>query len=141
VIFGTFDAREFFDMGTSDTNTKVIKSTCGLCQAGCGVLIHMNGDAHPDPVVWLHPDTAHRYGIEDGDKVDIETRQGRIRQQARVTGVDYAWCFPEQGSAGQYGWSEANINILTNGHVPDGSEVGTPTLRGILCKISKAKSK
>ena len=25
-------------------NTKVVKSTCGLCQAGCGVLIHMEGD-------------------------------------------------------------------------------------------------
>ena len=104
-------------------------------------------DAHPDPVVWLHPDTAHQYGINDGDWVDIETQQGRIRQQAyvtpdiapRVAGVDYAWWFPEQGPENLYGWQAANINCLTDDHVPDGSEMGTPTLRGILCKISKTK--
>jgi len=104
-------------------------------------------DAHPNPVVWLHPDTARRHGIGDGDWVDIETKQGRIKQQAHVTadidprvaGVDYAWWFPEEGPEGQYGWHEANINMLTADHVPAGSEMGTPTLRGIVCKISKAK--
>jgi anaerobic selenocysteine-containing dehydrogenase len=103
-------------------------------------------DAHPNPVIWLHPETARQYGIMDGDRVHIETKRGRITQQAHVTtdidprvaGVDYAWWFPEQGPERLYSWAEANINVLTDDHVPVGSEMGTPTLRGILCKISKA---
>ncbi|UCD70661.1 MAG: molybdopterin-dependent oxidoreductase [Syntrophobacterales bacterium] len=102
----------------------------------------------PDPFMWIHPDTARTYSIADGDWVDIETKRGHIRQKAhlteaidpRVVGVDYAWWFPERGSADLYGWSEANINILTDDKPPYGREMGTPNLRGILCKISPADS-
>jgi anaerobic selenocysteine-containing dehydrogenase len=102
--------------------------------------------AHPGPIVWLHPDTARSSGIADGDWVAIETKQGCIRQQARLTtaidprvvGADYAWWFPERGPASLYGWREANLNVLTDDHVPAGCEMGTPTLRGIRCKISRA---
>ena len=73
----------------------------------------------------------------------IETRRGRIRQKARLTdhidprvvGVDYAWWFPENGPEKLYGWEQANINILTDDNPPYGAELGTPNLRGILCKI------
>ncbi|MCK4854189.1 MAG: hypothetical protein KAT31_08000, partial [Bacteroidales bacterium] len=55
----------------------------------------------------------------------------------RVVGVDYAWWFPERGYENLYGWAEANINILTDDNPPYAREMGTPNLRGILCKISK----
>jgi len=54
-----------------------------------------------------------------------------------VVGVDYAWWFPERGYENLYGWAEANINILTDDNPPYAREMGTPNLRGILCKISK----
>jgi len=102
---------------------------------------------HPEPVVWIHPDTAAALGIVEGDTVYIETKRGRIRQKAvvtadidrRVAGVDYGWWFPEKGPEGMYGWSEANVNILTDDGLPWGREMGTPNLRGFLCKIYKAQ--
>jgi anaerobic selenocysteine-containing dehydrogenase len=101
---------------------------------------------HPEPVVWIHPDTATKLSIAGGDRVYIETKRGRIQQKAmvttdidqRVVGVDYAWWFPEKGAKGMYGWAEANLNILTDDAPPWGAEMGTPNLRGILCKVYKA---
>jgi anaerobic selenocysteine-containing dehydrogenase len=99
----------------------------------------------PEPVVFIHPDTAGKHGIAEDDWVYIETKRGQIRQKARLTtdidprvvGVDYAWWFPERGYENLYGWAEANINILTDDSPPYAREMGTPNLRGILCKISK----
>ena len=102
---------------------------------------------HPEPVVWIHPDTAAALGIAEGEVVYVETKRGRIRQKAvvtadidrRVAGVDYGWWFPEKGPGDMYGWSEANVNILTDDGPPWGREMGTPNLRGFLCKIYKAQ--
>jgi anaerobic selenocysteine-containing dehydrogenase len=102
-------------------------------------------ETQPDPVVWLHPDTASRHGIKENEWIFIETKRGQVRQKTRITsdidprvvGVDYAWWFPEKGVEALYGWDEANINILTDDAAPYGREMGTPNLRGILCKISK----
>jgi len=102
---------------------------------------------HPDPVVWIHPDTAAELGIVEGDIVYIETKRGRIQQKAvltadidrRVAGVDYGWWFPEKGPEGMYGWAEANINILTDDAPPWGREMGTTNLRSFLCKVYKAQ--
>jgi anaerobic selenocysteine-containing dehydrogenase len=100
----------------------------------------------PEPVVSVHPATAAKIGIAEGDIVYIETKRGRIQQRAvlttdidpRVVGVDYAWWFPEKGPEAMYGWAEANVNILTDDAPPWGTEMGTPNLRGILCKVYKA---
>jgi len=52
-------------------------------------------------------------------------------------GVDYGWWFPEKGNGDLYGWADSNINILTDDERPYGKELGSPTLRGIACKITK----
>jgi anaerobic selenocysteine-containing dehydrogenase len=101
---------------------------------------------HPEPVVFIHPDTATELGIGDGDVVYIETRRGRIQQKAllttdvdpRVVGVDYGWWFPERGAEAMDSWAEANLNILTDDAPPWGIEMGTPSLRGFVCKVYKA---
>jgi len=101
---------------------------------------------HPEPVVWIHPDTATELDITDGGTVYIETKRGRIRQKAkltkdidpRVVGVDYGWWFPEKGPEAMYGWEEANVNILTDDSQPWGAEMGSPNLRGIGCRVYKA---
>ena len=43
---------------------------------------------HPEPLCDIHPETAAKLGIEDGDWVLIETRRGRIKQKANVTDED-----------------------------------------------------
>jgi len=103
-------------------------------------------DASPEPLVWLHPDTATACGVVDGNMAWIETRRGRIRQRVRTTedimpgvaGVDYGWWFPEKSARDLYGWADANANILTDDSPPYGAEMGTPCLRGFLCKITRA---
>jgi thiosulfate reductase/polysulfide reductase chain A len=39
----------------------------------------------PDNPLIIHPDTAARYGIDDGDLVRIESPHGRVQARARVT--------------------------------------------------------
>ena len=102
-------------------------------------------DSHPEPVVMIHPETADKQGIEDGDWVYIETKRGGIRQKAaltadidpRVVGVDYGWWFPEKGITELYGWADSNVNILTDDQLPFNREMGSSNLRGLLCKVYK----
>jgi anaerobic selenocysteine-containing dehydrogenase len=98
-----------------------------------------------EPVVCINPDTASKLHILDGNKVYIETPRGRIIQKAKVTpevipntvGADYGWWFPEKGAAEEYGWAEANINILTD-TTHFGREIGSTNLRGIGCLVYPA---
>ncbi len=101
---------------------------------------------HPEPVVSINTETAKRLGISEGDWVCIENKRGKIRQKAtlnsnidpRVIIADYGWWFPEKGVAGDmHGWKESNINILTSNKQPYASEMGSATLKGILCKVYK----
>jgi len=102
--------------------------------------------AHPDPIIYIHPETADSLGIKEGDWVYIETKRGKIKQKAtfsndldtRVVVADYGWWLPEKGPAELYGWAESNINILTNNDPPYNREVGSTNLRGILCRVYKA---
>ncbi|MBN1368285.1 MAG: molybdopterin-dependent oxidoreductase [Dehalococcoidales bacterium] len=99
-----------------------------------------------EPEVLIHPDTATKFNIADGDMVYIESKRGRIKQRAvlstdlmpQVIYVGYAWWFPEKGISNMYGWDEANINILTDDSPPYSPEMGSPKMRGFLCKIYKA---
>ncbi|MBW1997115.1 MAG: molybdopterin-dependent oxidoreductase [Deltaproteobacteria bacterium] len=103
---------------------------------------------HPEPLVHIHPEKAKELGIEEGDRVIIETKRGRIRQKAvfsdaldpRVVGVDYGWWFPEKGPDSLYGWDESNVNVLTENRPPFNPEIGSPNLRGISCKVYKEDS-
>jgi anaerobic selenocysteine-containing dehydrogenase len=100
----------------------------------------------PEPLVVIHPEAANQLGIVEGDMVFIENSRGRIKQKAtlsegidpRVINVDYAWWFPEKGISHMYGWDEANINILTDDSPPYSPEMGSPKMRGFLCKVYKA---
>jgi anaerobic selenocysteine-containing dehydrogenase len=101
---------------------------------------------HPEPVAIIHPETAKGLGINDGDRIRIETKNGGIVQRAVFNGevdplsvaVDFAWWFPERGEATLFGWEEANLNMLIGDDPPYGRELGTPNLRGIPCRIAKA---
>ncbi len=100
----------------------------------------------PEPLITINSDTANKLGIGNGDWVYIENKRGMIKQKAvlssdidpRVVIADYGWWFPEKGSVDLYGWSESNINILTDNSPPYSPEMGSCNLRGILCKVYKA---
>jgi anaerobic selenocysteine-containing dehydrogenase len=97
----------------------------------------------PHPRVEIHPETAERYGIKNGDEVLIETKNGEITQVAHLTdGVDLrvinacaGWWFPNGNSGSHHDWRTANLNMLTSTEKV-GREYGTPNMRGLCCRIS-----
>ncbi len=78
---------------------------------------------HPDPLMDIHPDTARKLGVNDGDWAYIETRRGRIKQKARyndgilpnVVNCEANWWFPEMPPYEPClsGVWESNANVLT----------------------------
>ena len=95
------------------------------------------------PTAQIHPDTAEKLGIKEGDEVIIETRHGEITQVARLTdaihpkviNAAYGWWFPEAEPESQYDWKTSNYNMLTSMETL-GQEFGTPNLKGLSCRIS-----
>jgi anaerobic selenocysteine-containing dehydrogenase len=100
----------------------------------------------PEPLAGIHFDTAADLGIAEGDPVFIENPRGRIKQKAtlttgvdpRVVSVGYGWWFPERGEAEMFGWDEANLNVLTDDRPPYSPEMGSPKMRGFLCRVYRA---
>ena len=101
-------------------------------------------ERRPDPKAELHPETAAKYGIQEGDELVIETKTGEISQVAHVTdtihpkviNASYGWWFPEGKPESQYDWDRSNFNILTSIEKL-GKEFGTPNLKGIGCRIRR----
>jgi anaerobic selenocysteine-containing dehydrogenase len=101
-------------------------------------------EKRPRPKVEIHPETAHKLGIQDGDAVVIETRKGEITQIARVTDAihpqvinsAYGWWFPEATPESQYDWRTSNFNILTSMETL-GKAFGTPDLKGLNCRVRR----
>ena len=106
---------------------------------------------HPHPIVNVHPQTAAKEGIEDGDWIWIETKRGRVRQKVQlfdkmnsnIIDAEHGWWFPEL--PGEEPWLhgafESNINVCMSDD-PDqcNPELGSYPLRTALCKIYRAKT-
>jgi anaerobic selenocysteine-containing dehydrogenase len=105
-------------------------------------------ELHRDPIVEIHPETAAREGIREGDWVTIESPRGKVRQKAklfagmdpRVVSAEHGWWFPEKKEAG-HGWDESNINILTdNAYENCDPAMGATHVRTLLCKVYPEKA-
>lgn len=101
-------------------------------------------ELHRDPIVEIHPETAEREGIDEGDWVVIESPGGWIRQRAkffegmdpRIVSAEHGWWFPEKKAPG-HGWEESNINILTSNSFENcDPAMGATHIRTLLCRIS-----
>jgi len=100
---------------------------------------------HPEPRARIHPDTARDLGLEYGDSIFIVTRRGKAvytctmdpSLDPRVVVADFGWWFPEKEVASLYGWSESNINILTDDKPPFSPEIGSNNFRGLFCNIER----
>ena len=98
----------------------------------------------PHPKVEIHPETAEKYGINEGDEIIIETKNGKITQVANLTDIvdpriinaSHGWWYPEGKPESQYDWEKSNLNMLTSTEKL-GKEYGTPNLKGLPCRISK----
>jgi anaerobic selenocysteine-containing dehydrogenase len=100
---------------------------------------------NPEPEVEIHPDTAQKLGIKNGDWVWIESpRGGRIRQKARLTegihpgvvSAQHGWWFPER-EPWEYGFTDSNVNMLTH-DMPCDPQTGSEPWRSFLCRIYRA---
>ncbi len=105
-------------------------------------LRHMN----PDPVTEIHPETAEKLGIEDGDWICIENTYGRCQQRAKLTpGIhprvihsQHGWWFPEKPGPepSLFGAWESNINLLLPSGWVGRSGFGYP-FKSQMCRVYK----
>jgi anaerobic selenocysteine-containing dehydrogenase len=104
-------------------------------------------ELHKDPMVEIHPETAAKEGIKEGDWIIIESPRGKVRQRAkftlgcdpRIVAAQHAWWFPENKDPG-HGWEKSNINILTDNSL-EGCDpaMGASNIRTFLCRIYPEK--
>jgi len=97
--------------------------------------------------VEVHPATAAKHGICEGDWVWIESPRGRAKEKAKLNdGIDprvivaeHGWWYPEVKDA-DHGWRLSNINLLTdNSHESMDPVMGATNLRVLLCNISRCE--
>lgn len=102
-------------------------------------------ELQPYPRVQIHPETARKNGIQEGDWVWIETKRGRIRQKAqlfagmdpRLVVVQASFCYWEKLGAERV--LTSNANVLTSDEGPFDGPAGSVNMRALLCKIYKVE--
>jgi anaerobic selenocysteine-containing dehydrogenase len=95
------------------------------------------------PNILIHPEDAEVRGIQNGDKVWVRTKRGKVPFYAKVTkritkGVIEA----NMGGGGPLqpqAWREANVNELTDPHNRDPIS-GFPVFKALLCEVELAKN-
>ncbi len=99
----------------------------------------------PEPLLEIHPEAARNLGVNDGDRVFVESpRGGKITLTARLTdavhptvvSAPHSWWFPEKAPP-EYGFRESNVNMLTHG-LPYDPHTGSESWRSFLCRVTKA---
>lgn len=88
---------------------------------------------YPEPFTEIGPETAKRFGIEDGDRIVVETNRGQVMMKARVDDrvVERVVLVP-------HGWGgEANGNLLTDVECRE-PIMGYPDQKSLQCSIRKA---
>ncbi|MBI2955402.1 MAG: molybdopterin-dependent oxidoreductase [Chloroflexi bacterium] len=80
----------------------------------------------------IHPTTAEKYGIKDGDDVVVESPRGQIKIKALLT-TDLM----EGVVSIPHGWSgDQNVNLLTDVHLRE-PVMGYPQMKSQLCSVRK----
>ena len=105
---------------------------------------------HPDPLVYLHPDTAAKYGIEEGEWIWIWNNHGKCYYKTsfndtydpRVIQAEHGWWFPERGhgddpdgETGPYDVFLSNCNNLVP--LPAGVSGFGSNYKAMVCQIGK----
>jgi len=90
----------------------------------------------------LHPRTAARYGLKEGEMIYIESRKGRIQQRLKISDyvhpniilAAFGW-WDTEAEYNEYDWRKYNINILTEGDGANCPATGSVQLRGIPVRV------
>jgi len=85
----------------------------------------------PEPTIEINPQAAARLGIENGDRVQVDSPRGTIFTKAELTADVHPRVLVMQ-----HGWAEANANLLTDDKACDPIS-GFPGFRSVLCRIKK----
>jgi anaerobic selenocysteine-containing dehydrogenase len=103
---------------------------------------------HPDPIAEVHPETAEKLGIKDGDWVYIENKYGKCKQRAKLTvgihpnvvNAQCGWWFPEKPGPepSLHGAWESNINLLLPSGWTGRSGFGYP-FKALMCRVYKTE--
>ncbi|MFX1373887.1 MAG: molybdopterin-dependent oxidoreductase [Promethearchaeota archaeon] len=105
-------------------------------------------EIRPDPIVEIHPKTARKHNISEGEWIWIESPRGRVKQRAKLnSGIDprvivaeHGWWYPEIKSS-DHGWKTSNINLLTdNSYESMDPVMGATSLRVLLCNIYQCEN-
>ena len=101
----------------------------------------------PDPTVEIHPDTAKRYGIYEGEWVYLENDMGRVKRKATLTRkvkphhvhTMHGWWLPElDGKAPSlFGVWDYQINKIIPGPQTSVSGFGGGQYKTTLCTLRK----
>ncbi len=83
----------------------------------------------PQAEAEIHPETARRFGIEEGAAMEIQSRQGSITMRARLTDRILPGVV-----AVPHGWGEASANDLTDDYRGD-PITGYPILKSKACRV------
>jgi len=88
----------------------------------------------PEPFAEIGPETARRFGVEDGDRVVVETNRGQVEMRARVDDR-----LAEGVVLVPHGWGEeANANLLTDVQCRE-PIMGYPDMKSLQCHIKKVQ--
>ncbi len=85
----------------------------------------------PEPTVEVHPKTAEKLNVSNGETVIVKTLRGSIKVKAKITED----ILPGVVSI-PHGWVEANVNLLTDDKERDPIS-GYPSLKACLCRLEK----
>ncbi len=154
---------------------EIRRTYCGLCHPRCGTLLHIEDgravslitgsnfmpmyhseqrqvkaarEKHPDPRVLVHPETAGKLGLNDGDWARVVTPLGTARQRVHtwegmnpnMVDAEHGWWFPEKegGEPELFGVFGSNANVLCpNGPEFCSPEIGSWPHSALICRLEK----
>lgn len=96
---------------------------------------------HPDPELQIHPETAQKLNIADGEWIYIKTPRGKIEIKAKYfEGIDPRVVHAPHGFwyGVDDGWKRININMITNDKPLCPASASVP-IKALLCRIEKMK--
>lgn len=99
----------------------------------------------PDPIVFVHPDTARGEGVQEGEWVTVETANGAGRCRLKVSLTDatapgvlttgMGWWSPE-APAPHFGALDVNVNAVLSYRGLKDPVTGSIDTRGIACRLA-----
>ena len=87
---------------------------------------------NPEPLAEMHPATAQRHGLVDGEMVNISTKKGTVKMRLKTT-VDMMTGVVSV----PHGWGVANVNEITSVEVRE-PITAYPDFKAVLVKVEPA---